>query len=178
MFCLKAEADQGTAGKSAGVEDREGNARDADSLDQLQAEGEKRNAEEKLPELPPRAARPSSLTRSFSSTFTSDPAVRLEVATLRAHNDELLKQTSEVSALKAHNDNLRGRSSALEAELAQMSQQLEEEQRNKAELTQQVMSLQRRLEKLQSQQANADVLVSPSHSPAKLMSTPPPTSDV
>ncbi|GFS27579.1 colorectal mutant cancer protein [Elysia marginata] len=141
-------------------------------------EAEDQAGGEKLPELPPRLARPSSLTRSCSSTFPSDPAVRLEVATLRAHNDELLRQTSEVTALRAHNDDLSRRGSALEAELTQMSQLMEAEQRKKEELAQQVMSLQRRLERLQSQQANADVLVSPTHSPAKLTPTPPPLSDV
>ncbi|RUS81578.1 hypothetical protein EGW08_010652, partial [Elysia chlorotica] len=188
---IKTETEQGTVEKSTGVgeEDRnEDSLGDPDTSTNAQAEGRERRidaggtgvGEEKLPELPPRATRPSSLTRSLSSTLTSDPAVRLEVATLKAHNDELLKQTSEVSELRAHNDHLRGRSLALEAELAQLSQQLGAEQRKKAELSQQVTALQRRVEKLQShrQQDGDDVLVSPCHSPAKLTQTPPPNSDV
>ncbi|GFO30024.1 hypothetical protein PoB_005652900 [Plakobranchus ocellatus] len=181
---IKAETEQGNLEETP--EDEEGKATS-------QAVGEKHRAsspqkhpqgevgkgkqeEEKLPELPPRAARPSTLTRSCSSTLTPDPSARLEVATLRAHNDELLRQTSEVTALRAHNDDLSRRSVGLEAELAQVSQQLEAEQRKKEELKQQVLDLQRRLDKLQSE-ANADVLVSPSHSPSKLTSALP-SSDV
>lgn len=71
------------------------------------------------PELPPRAARPCSLSHSSSMTF--DPQSRTELIALRADNEELRRQTGQ-----------------LEVELGQMSEQMRAVMKDKENLMKKV----------------------------------------
>ncbi|BFZ13771.1 hypothetical protein BsWGS_16811 [Bradybaena similaris] len=102
-----------------------------DSMIELSSETPRKPGEEggseTPPELPPRAARPCSLSHSNSTTF--DPQSRSELVALRADNEELRRQTGQ-----------------LEVELGQMSEQIRVVVKEKENLMAKVVELQQRLQ--------------------------------